>query len=112
MTRFQTLNAALTAILYQSIEDADGEEAGASSWTCDDLRDAVRDLTGTRTLHVDGVEYTLAHYQPWNSTLILTVQNAAEFRTGCRERRDLAVFPVTRASARRLANLLNIQWSA
>ena len=101
-----------TFILYQSIEDADGEEAGASRWTCDDLHDAVHDLTGTRTLHVDGVEYSTAHYQPWNSTVLLTVQNAAEFRTGCRERRDLAVFPITHASARRLANLLNIQWTA
>ena len=102
----------LTCIIYQAVEDADGEEAGASRWTCDDLHDAVHDLTGTRTLHVDGVEYSTARYSDWNSTLHLTVQNSAEFRTGCRERRDLAVFPVTRASARRLANLLNIQWTA
>lgn len=101
-----------TAILYQSITDDEGDEIDASRWTCDDLRDAIKDLTATRTAHVDGVEYTLARYQPWNSTVLLTVQNAAEFRTGCREERTLALFPITHSSARRLAALLNCEWQA
>lgn len=102
----------MTAILYQSIEDDEGEHLDASRWTCDDLRSAIADLYTTRTAHVDAAEYVLASYQPWNSTLIISVCNGTEFRTGCRERRDLAIFPVTRTSASRLARLTNAQWTA
>jgi len=101
-----------TYILYQSVTDDEGDEADASRWTCDNLRDAIKDLDATRTAHVDGVEYTLAQWNSWNSTLLLTVQNAAEFRTGCREERTLALFPITHSSARRLAALLNCEWQA
>lgn len=101
-----------TYILYQTIHDADGEEAGAWRWDCADLHDAVKDLTGTRTAHVDGVEYTIARYTAWNGTLLITVQNGMEFRTGCREERTLAVIGINRGTARRLSRLLNAEWGA
>ena len=101
-----------TYILYQSIRDAEGEQIDADRWHCDDLHDAIRDLSATRTSHVGGVEYQGARYQEWNSTLLLTVQNASEYRTGESEERTLAVCGITRASARRLARLLRCEWSA
>ena len=99
-------------ILYQSIHDADSFEIDAHRWHCDDLHDAIRDLSATRTSHVGGVEYQGARYQEWNSTLLLTVQNGREYRTGESEERTLAVCGITRASARRLARLLRCEWSA
>ena len=99
-------------ILYQTVRDDDGEEVEASRWPCANLHDAIADLSTTRTAHVGGVDYTIASYHPWNSTLFITVQNAAEFRTGCREERMLVIFPITHSSARRLAALLNCEWSA
>jgi len=99
-------------ILYQTVRDDDGEEVEASRWECANLHEAVQDLGKTRTAHVDGVEYSMANWTPWNSTLHLTVQNAAEFRTGCREERMLVIFPITHSSARRLAALLNCEWCA
>lgn len=101
-----------TYILYQTIYDADGEEAGAWRWDCTDLHDAVKDLTATRTAHVGGVEYIIARYLPWNATLLITVQNAMEFRTGCREERVLAVIGINRGTARSLSRLLNAEWQA
>lgn len=99
-------------IIYQSINDADGEQLEASRWDCSDLHDAVEDLTSTRTAHVDGVEYTIARYTAWSGTLVITVQNGMEFRTGCHEERTLAVIGINRGTARRLARLLNAEWSA
>lgn len=99
-------------ILYQTILDADGEEVEAHRWTNDNLRDAIADLHKTRTSHCDGVQYKLACYQPWNATLLLTVQNGAEFRTGCNEERMLAIIGINRGTARRLSRLLGCEWSA
>lgn len=103
-----------TYILYQSIYDADGEpqQDGSHRWDCTGLRDAVKDLTTTRTAHVDGVEYIIARYTAWSGTLLITVQNGTEFRTGCREERVLAVIGINRATAHRLSRLLNAEWGA
>ena len=65
-----------------------------------------------RTSHCDGVQYRLACYKPWNATLLLTVQNGSEFRTGCTEERTLAVIGINRGSARRLSRLLGYEWCA
>src|SRR5574343_2067544 len=99
-------------ILYQTILDAEGEQIDADRWPCDDLRDAITDLSRTRTAHCDGVQYKLACYQPWNATLLLTVQNGSEFRTGCTEERTLAIIGITRGTARRLSRLLGCEWGA
>lgn len=99
-------------ILYQTILDADGDEVEARRWHADDLHDAVHDLTATRTAHCGGVEWQVARYHPWSSTAIITVQNAPEYRTGLREERELAIIGISRASARRLARLLNLEWQA
>ena len=101
-----------TYILYQSIYDADGEpqQDGSDRWECSNLHDAVADLTSTRTAHVDGVEYTAAHYTAWNGTMTITVQNGMEFRTGCREERVLCIIGINRGTARRLSRLLNAEW--
>lgn len=99
-----------TYILYQTIHDADGEEIKACRWDCADLHDAIADLSATRTAHCDGVQYQLARYQPWNDTLLLTVQNGIEFRTGCTEERVLAVIGINRGTARRLSRLLGCEW--
>ena len=101
-----------TYILYQTIRDAEGEEVGANRWPCSGLRDAIADLHHTRTAHCDGVQYRLAHYQPWNDTLLLTVQNGVEFKTGCTEERTLAVIGISRTSARRLSRMLGCEWGA
>ena len=101
-----------TYILYQTIHDAEGEEVKASRWPCSGLRDAIADLHHTRTAHCDGVQYKLARYQPWNDTLLLTVQNGSEFKTGWFEERTLAVIGITRTSARRLSRMLDCEWSA
>ena len=99
-------------ILYQTVLDADGEEVEAHRWTCEGLRDAITDLHHTRTAHCDGIDYKLAHYQPWNATLLLTVQNGVEFRTGCNVERVLAIIGISRGSARRLSRLLGCEWCA
>ena len=99
-------------ILYQTIRDTEGEEVEASRWNCESLHDAVHDLGQTRTAHCGGVEWQCARYNPWSSTAIITVQNAAEYRTGYREERELAIIGISRASARRLARLLNLEWQA
>ena len=99
-------------ILYQTILNDDGEEIETDRWPNNGLRNAIADLTSTRTSEVGGVEATIAQYQPWNSTLLVTVCNSAEYRTGCREERMLAVIDITHASARRLARLLNAQINA
>ena len=101
-----------TYILYQSIHDADGEQIEADRWDCDNLHDAVADLSATRTAHCNDVQYKLARYTAWNGTLLITVQNGTEFRTGCREERVLAVIGINRATARRLSRLLNAEWGA
>lgn len=101
-----------TYILYQAIHDAEGEEVKASRWPCSGLRDAIADLSATRTIHCDGVQYRLARYQPWNATLLLTVQNGSEFRTGMTEERVLAIIGITRGTARRLSRLLGCEWCA
>lgn len=101
-----------TFILYQTILNADGEEVEASRWTNNTLRDALRDLSSTRTAYCDGVQYKLACYQPWNATLLLTVQNGTEFRTGYNEERMLAIIGINRGSARRLSRLLGCEWQA
>lgn len=98
--------------IYQSIADDEGCEIESDRWDADNLHDAIRDLSGTRTSHCDGVAYTLANYTNWNATLHLTVQNGTEFMTGDSEGRTLCIIGITRPSARRLANLLNFQWSA
>lgn len=99
-------------ILYQSIHNSDGEQVEASRWECYDLHDAVKDLSATRTAHVDGVEYTIARYTPWNGTMLVTVQNGMEFRTGCKEERTLAIIGINHGTARRLSRLLNAEWGA
>lgn len=99
-------------IIYQTIRDDEGEEAEASRWNCESLHDAVHDLGQTRTAHCGGVEWQLARYHPWSFTAIITVQNAPEYRTGLREERELAIIGISRASARRLARLLNLEWQA
>lgn len=99
-------------ILYQTVLDADGEEVEADRWPCEGLHDAIADLHKTRTAHCDGVRYRLAHYQPWNATLLLTVQNGVEFRTGCAEERVLAIIGINRGTARRLSRLLGCEWAA
>lgn len=99
-------------ILYQSIIDADGEKEDACSWNAFTLHHAIKDVQSTRTAHVDGVEYTSAQYQAWNNTAIITVSNGAEFYTGKREERTLAIIGITRASARRIARLIRAQWQA
>ena len=101
-----------TYILYQTIRDHDGEEVEASRWACDDLRDALRDLSNTRTAHCDGVQYKLARHTAHNATLLLTVQNGTEFRTGCNEERVLAIIGINHGTARRLSRLLGCEWSA
>lgn len=99
-------------ILHQSITDTDGDTDDVSRWECTDLHDAIRDLSATRTAHVDGVEYRIATYADHSATCIITVQNGMEFRTGEREERALAIVGITRTSARRLARLLECEWSA
>jgi hypothetical protein len=99
-------------ILYQTIRDADGEDVEASRWTNDTLRDALRDLRDTRTAHCDGVQYQAARYIPHSATAIISVQNGAEFRTGCSEERTLAIIGISRWSARRLSRLLGCEWQA
>lgn len=99
-------------ILYQTILDADGEQIDADRWTCEDLRDALRDLSQTRTAHCDGVQYQVARYIPHSATAIISVQNGAEFRTGCSEERELAIVGISRHSARRLSRLLGCEWQA
>lgn len=95
-------------ILYQTIRDADGEDVEASRWTDDTLRD----LSATRTAHCDGVQYQAARYIPHSATAIITVQNGAEFRTGCTEERELAIIGINRGTARRLSRLLGCEWGA
>ncbi len=95
-------------ILYQTIRDADGEEVEASRWT----NDALRDLSNTRTAHCDGVQYQVARYIPHSATAIISVQNGAEFRTGCSEERELAIIGISRYSARCLSRLLDCEWQA
>lgn len=102
----------LDYILYQTIHDADGEEVEASRWTNDTLRDAITDLSATRTAHCDGVQYRLARYTAHNATLLLTVQNGPEFRTGYNEERVLAIIGINRGTARRLSRLLGCEWGA
>ena len=99
-------------ILYQTVLDADGEEVEASRWTNDNLRDALRDLSATRTAHCDGVQYQIAWYIPHSATAIINVVNGAEFRTGCSEERELAIVGISRHSARRLSRLLGCEWCA
>lgn len=101
-----------TYILYQTILDDEGEQVEADRWTNDTLHDAIADLHKTRTAHCDGVQYRLACYKPWNATLLLTVQNGSEFRTGYTEERTLAVIGINRGTARRLARLLGCEWCA
>lgn len=96
-------------ILYQTIFDADGEEVEASRWTCEDLRDALRDLSNA---HCDGVQYQIARYTAHSATAIISVQNGMEFRTGCSEERELAIIGISRHSARRLSRLLGCEWGA
>jgi hypothetical protein len=104
----------MTAIytVYQTVRDADGEEVEASRWNCADLRDAITDLEGTRTAHVDGVQYRLARYTAWSGTLLLTTCNGMEFRTGCSEERVLAIVGINQGTARRLSRMLNAEWGA
>lgn len=102
----------VTFILYQTIRDADGEEAGRDRWTCEDLHDAVQDLSATRTSHCDGITCATARYIPHSATAIITVQNGIEFRTGCTEERELAIVGISRWSARRLARLIGCEWQA
>ena len=99
-------------ILYQTIHDAEGEEAGAWRWDCANLHDAVHDLSATRTTRCDGVQYRLARYTAHSATLLLTVQNGIEYRTGCNEERVLAVCGINRGTARRLARQLGCEWQA
>ena len=99
-------------ILYQTILDADGEEVGADRWTNGTLRDALRDLSETRTAHCGGIEYQVARYIPHSATAVISVQNGAEFRTGCSEERTLAIVGISRHSARRLSRLLGCEWQA
>lgn len=101
-----------TYLLYQTIRDAEGEEVEADRWSCSGLHDAITDLSATRTAHCDGVEYRLASYTAHNATLLLTVQNGAEFRTDCTEERELAIIGINRGSARRLSRLLGCEWDA
>lgn len=99
-------------ILYHTILDADGEEVEAHRWPCEGLRDAITDLSHTRTAHCDGVQYRLARYTTHNATLLLTVQNGTEFHTGCNEERVLAIIGINRGTARRLSRLLGCEWGA
>jgi len=99
-------------ILYQTVRDADGEQVEADRWTNDTLRDALSDLSATRTAHCDGVQYRVARYIPHNATAIITVVNGAEFRTGCTEERELAIIGINRGTARRLSRLLGCEWGA
>ena len=100
-------------ILYQTIYDADGEAHDSHRWEAGPgLRSAIEELSETRTAHCGGVEYQGAHYQRWNDTLLLHVQNAPEYRTGYHEERTLAICGITHASARRLARLLSCEWGA
>ena len=99
-------------ILYQTICNDECEELDATRWTCDTLRDAIADLSATRTSHVDGVECQLAKFLPWQPALLLTIYNGMEFRTGEKESRTLAIVGIKHTSARRLAKLLGFQWEA
>lgn len=101
-----------TYILYQTILDDEGEQVEADRWTNDTLRDAIADLHKTRTSHCDGVQYRLARHSAHLATLLLTVQNGSEFRTGMSEERMLAVIGINRGSARRLSRLLGCEWGA
>lgn len=58
------------------------------------------------------VQYRLARYTAWNGTLLLTVLNGMEFRTGEREERALAIIGINHGTARRLSRLLNAEWGA
>lgn len=101
-----------TYILYQTVRDAEGEEVESFRWDCTGLRDALTDLGKTRTAHCGGVEYIGARHQAWNDTCIITVQNAPEYRTDHAEERVLAIVGIKHGTARRLARLINAQWSA
>lgn len=98
-------------IIYQTVRDDEGEEVEADRWTNDTLRDALRDLSNTRTAHCGGVQYQVARYQH-SATAIFTVVNGTEFRTACTEERELAIIGISRWSARRLARLLGCEWQA
>lgn len=93
-------------VTEDSVINGDAAERGWIDPACDSLRDAIKDVTGTRTNEVDGVECTYAE-RAYNG-LTLTIHNSAEFRTGDRESRTLHVI-CTRASAGRIARLLNVR---
>lgn len=69
------------------------------------LRDALKDLYGTRTNAVDGREYQEAIQGPHG--VQITVGNGMEYLTGARESRTLHL-RCTDASAARLVRLLGI----
>ena len=97
--------------IHQTFEDHDGEPADIEPdcWPCDNLHDAVKDLYRTRTAHVDGVAWQDAQYITPTRSLVITVCNGREFRTGMQETRLLSITDITAASAARLAHLLNVR---
>ncbi len=87
-------------------ESAEHGECDESQSVCDSdltLRDAVIQVSRTRTCHVGGVESIDGDH------CAVTVTNSMEFLTGDCESRTLHIPPnVTRASGRRIARLLGV----
>ena len=92
----------------ESADSGDFAEYGEID-TCDNLRDALKELYGTRTSHVDGVRDQTGSYAEHGKRLTLAVFNGMEFLTGDEEQRGLHLHGVSRASAQRIARLVGIR---
>ena len=95
-----TFNVTYEIVTPESAEDGEPEEQGFAAEDVE-LREAVKELTRTRTCHVGGVEGV--DFSGRNVRVI----NSMEFLTGASESRTLHIPPtVTNASAARIMRLL------
>lgn len=91
-------------VTQESASEGCCDESQSDSMPDLDLRDAVKTVFGTRTVHVDGVS------QIEGDHCAVTVYNGMEFLTGAEENRTLHIPPnISRASGRRIARLLGVR---
>jgi hypothetical protein len=102
----QTFAVTYEIITHESAADGEAEESGYISEDAS-LRNAIADLTATRTSHVDGVNSIECDEYPVRAPRRVSVCNGMEYLTGAYEMRTIH-FPnsLTPATRRRIAKLL------
>lgn len=102
------------SVAYEVVTHADCDDCEDQSggWIGESmpLRDAVKELHGTRTNMVDGVECIEPDSRPCDRPRSIRVCNGMEFETGAYESRTLFIpESVTRSTARRIARIVGVK---